>query len=406
MASSSSSQPSAPNIPERSSSRVQHEEKELKHKESTAELKRKLSSISVENDPITYRKLRILELEFSIDGEKLEKTRLDLEREEDKIFHKDYMKSHRQVNIRIVSLGDELWKENRALRSQEEQMGKVPLLGPDSQGAFIQTLLRLYKDPFEHSKRSSSIQTQMKDESIVTYAPDKGAPAGKLFCSVSRGYYDKPDVRAGHIVPRVIGPEVMDYLFGSGSGSRLDSPDNCLFMHTTVEKAFDLGHFVLLPCDASEFPIRRWRVQVTNTSAINKDFGRQSLKDYDGKEIEFKNNNRPASRFLYYHFVVTLLRNKKFRTPGWEACLTELPKKKPFATPGKYLRSSMLLQLARMAGDWDLDAETNELGKDGQELFTEQEKLGETAEAEVARRVFVAHDQKESDQNEEELPES
>lgn len=120
--------------------------------------------------------------------------------------------------------------------------------------------------------------------------------------------------------------------------------------------------------------------------------GRETLNDYDGKEIKFKNDNRPASRFLYYHFIVTLLRNKKNRQPGWERFSTELPTGKPFATMGRYMRESMLLTLAKNAGDLNPAEETRLLGGDGGETFVEKEKLTEREETEVARRVFEAHE--------------
>ena len=67
--------------------------------------------------------------------------------------------------------------------------------------------------------------------------------------------------------------------------------------------------------------------------------------------LVFKNEARPAARFLYYHFVVTLLRNKLYRTERYAHHLNTLSTGRPFATMGVYLRKSMLLTLARKAGD-------------------------------------------------------
>ncbi|KAL9076329.1 MAG: hypothetical protein Q9161_001045 [Pseudevernia consocians] len=159
----------------------------------------------------------------------------------------------------------------------------------------------------------------MKKSSIKVYDAKQGAPKkGKIWCCVSQEYYDMANVRAAHIVPHALGPELVGYISGSGSGSRLDSSDNYLLLHREVETGLDKGNFVLLPVDAGEVPILRWKVQMTNMSAIHSDMEKKILRALDGKEISFKNDNRPASRFLYYHFVVTLLRNERDRQPGCE----------------------------------------------------------------------------------------
>ncbi len=132
----------------------------------------------------------------------------------------------------------------------------------------------------------------------------------------------------------------------------------------------DHGRFVPVMWNADEKTIRRWKIQITNYTAVNVDMGRTSLKESlkkrkekkiqtslpytyvtslatkphtystnyiishcgfqtfsfvpntmgkseriatkakrccgDGKEVDFKNANKLAARFLYFHFVVTL----------------------------------------------------------------------------------------------------
>ena len=344
------------------------------------------------------------EIDVQVEEERVHKSWLDFEYGQRQISDKDHRKEHRETNKRIISLGNDLWTEQEELRKQEEKEGRVLKLGPDTKGAFIQALLALYKDPRGSKKRSSTIQSHMKETAIKVYEAGKDAPfKGKIWCCISQDYFDQENVRAAHIVPHALGPELVDYIFGSGSGSRLDTADNCLLMHEYVEKSFDNGNFVLLPVDASETPTRRWKIQITNLAAINTDMGRTSLKDLDGKEVFFKNDNRPASRFLYYHFVVTLLRNKRDRQPGWENFSTELPTGKPFATMGPYMRESMLLTLAKSAGDLNAVEEARLLGGEGGETFVEKEKLADVEETEVARRVFEAHEPEEEDEGEEDV---
>lgn len=388
-------------IPERTSSKFAIEQKSIILKNSKLDLKRKLSSTSIESSPIEYRRLKIEDLSVDLEEQKLHKTWLDIEHAEQKLTDKSYRSAHRSTNQRIISIGDDLWKERQGLQRIEEQAGKTAPIGPDAKGAFIFTLLALYKDPNVSAKRSSAVQTEMRRSSIAKYESEKDAPKGKLWCPISRDYYDAANMKAAHIIPRSLGPGLVDYVFGPGTCSRLDKSDNCLIIHKSVERLFDNGCFVLLPANLTESPIKTWKIQMTNLSAQNSDMGRKFLADLDGERVMFKNENRPAARFLYYHFVVTLLRNKRDRQPGWEIYCVELPTGKPFATPGRYLRQSMLLTLAKSAGDLDVVDEAVLLGEPGRETFVEEEKLEEREELEIGRRIFVAHGKGKNEEGEE-----
>ena len=379
-------------IPVRTSSRAAIDGHRLHLSKSRADLKRKLSETSIDEAPIKYRKLRIEDLELQQELLRVDKSWFDLEHELRQMSDKEHRTNHQITNQRIVSLGGDLWKEQEELRKYEEKTGLKPKLGPDSRGAFVHTLLALYKDPYKGRKRSSQIQSNMKKQSIAKYEARKGAEVeGQIWCCITQRYYSQEDVRAAHIVPYSLGPELVDYIFGSGTGTRMDTADNCLLMHEYVERAFDKGQFVLIPLDASEDPILRWKIKVTDTSALNTKVLGRRLGNFDDKEVVFLNENRPASRFLFYHFVVTLLRNKKHRKPGWEIFAAELSTGKSFATMGPYMRESMLLALAKMAGDLNAEEEAKLLGGEG-ETFVEKEKLSEVEEGEVARRALEAHE--------------
>ena len=136
-------------------------------------------------------------------------------------------------------------------------------------------------------------------------------------------------------------------------------------MHEYAKQAFDSGCFVLLPVDACENRIMRWRIKVTDLAAVNTELAQGKIKDFDSREVSFMNNNRPAARFLYYHVVVTLLRNRRDRQSGWEKFSTEQPAGKPFATMGRYMREPLLLALAKNAGDLNAEEKARLLGGEG-----------------------------------------
>ena len=386
--------PSKPTIPIRVSSKAALASQRIKLQDSNADLKRKISTTSFEADPVQHVRLRIEHLKNQKSEQHLHRSLLDAESEDKNLTESAYKKEIKETNKRIISLGENLWKQNQLLREIKEEKGTAPELGPDSRGAFVHVLLSLYEDPWKSGKRSSSGHGKMREEAIKEYEVESDAQEGKLWCAISGGFFDKSQMKAGHIVPHRLGAEAVDYIFGQGSGSRISSADNCILMHASVGTQFDNGSFVLLPVDPAEKPIKRWKIQMTNKSAINADMGRTFLKNLDGGEVQFKNSKRPAARFLYFHFVVTLLRNKRDRNPNWEYYLTSLPTGKPFATMGPYLRKSMLLVLAKAAGDLYNEEEVNLLGKEGAEVFADEKQLLHSEEQELARRVFEMHDAK------------
>ncbi|MCJ1280209.1 hypothetical protein MMC21_008036 [Puttea exsequens] len=219
-----------------------------------------------------------------------------------------------------------------------------------------------------------------------------GAPRkDQTQCTITNDWFDRKDVKAAHIVPMRLGSASVDYIF-TGFGSRLVTPDNFILMHTTVERAFDKGLFVFIAAKKDEYPIKTWKIQVTNDSAIHSNAGRVQFGDLNGKEVVWMNYERPASKFLYFHFVVSLLVNKRDRNDGWERHMTSLTTGKPFATPGAYMRKSMLLYIAKIAGDLSPDEEVAILGQEEKELFEHKKKINDTMAEEIARRVIETVD--------------
>ena len=265
-------------------------------------------------------------------------------------------------------------------------------LGPYPKGAFISTLLALHIDPqLSHRRCGIQEQRRMMKTVIMFYEGRKDAPfKNKIWCCITRRYYDKDKIRAVHIVPHALGPGLVDYILGRGSGLRLDTVDNCLLMHQDAEQSFRNGHFVLTPVDTSESPILRWRIQMANLEVKNNDLGKVTLGEVDGKEVLFKNKNRPSVRFLYYHFIMTLIVNKGYVQPGWLKYWIELTAGRPFAAMGPYMRDSMLLALVSGAGKWNAAENAKFLAGEG-ETFTEEQKLSKVQEVDVAQRALVAH---------------
>ena len=242
------------------------EVKKLQHKASSQELKRKFSDAAIDKHSEKYIRLEIEELELEQERHRLEESQLEIDADTNILDGKTYRRALKGSRERVISLGDELWQKRRKLRARDEAAGKIPLLTPDSDNAFAAALLRLYKDPRIIRKRSSTAQSNMEREAIELYQAHPTAEDIATLCAQDRTWlrcllssaFDSPDeIRIAHIVPAMLEFELADYIFGDGRVSRLFSADNGLLVHWRLERAFDSGHFVIIPVDPKEHPIRR-----------------------------------------------------------------------------------------------------------------------------------------------------
>ena len=383
-----------PTIPERHSSlRATYQQQELVVKHSRENLKRTRSELSSKPSEDITRKVRIVEYDSEIEEIKLQKYQLDLDKYVQKLDENTYRKSHRQANKDLVSKQELRWTQRQALRLSQEALGIVPKLTPDlGNAAFCAAHLALYKDPVT-SKRSSNDQYALRKASIKYYGSDTDAPPGRLWCPLTRHYWLADEMVCAHIVPHRMGEEMAEYIFGEGKGTRLMRVENTLMLRRPVEKSFDKHAFVLVPVEGTDVSAPTLKICITNNDGLDRELGPNdaTLRAYNQRTLLFKNNNRPAKRFLYYHFVVTLGLAKRDRVREWERIITEVPTGRPFATPGPYLRHSMLLALANNCGDLADDERVNLLGSPGKETFVAEKKLNKAEEEEMARR-FLKHE--------------
>ncbi|KAI9768414.1 MAG: hypothetical protein M1839_004111 [Geoglossum umbratile] len=385
-------------LPNHPTSLPDRNERRLKLQDSRQDLKRKLSDNALERGSKRCIQLQIDDLELEREELALDRDEMDWEAERKMVDNMKYRAAQRTINGRIVSVGDDLWKLRRELRTINEMDGKVSILTPDSEGAFVSALLHLYKDPASSRKRSSAMQSEMKCSTIEAYnatcsATDNSPDKSWLRCQVTGEFFPDDLVKAAHIVPASLGAELATYIFGAEKGTRLFSVDNCLMLHSYIERAFDNGNFVILPVDLTETPIRRWRVAIVNDSCRNQTLHGISVKTMgglDGKEVVFRTQQRPAARFLYYHFVVTLLRCRQYKQPGWERVWATLKTNRPWPTPGPYLRRSMLMALAQAVGNVD-EAEMEKLVETN--TFRDNKCLAKDEEDEIARRIGKSHEE-------------
>ncbi|KAG0645443.1 hypothetical protein D0Z07_8664 [Hyphodiscus hymeniophilus] len=168
------------------------------------------------------------------------------------------------------------------------------------------------------------------------------------YCHLTGWLPDKA-VKCAHLVPKSLESDELAYLFGVREAV-LSEPRNGITLHTVIEGGLDNGWIVLVPDKPKEGEETVWRCVLLDRSiASNMISPGLKWRDIDGRALKFLTPNRPARRYLYLRYVFTFLHQQKLGNVDWlsrveaRGCI--------WATPGPYLRKSMLLTLARRISD-------------------------------------------------------
>ncbi|KAI4122155.1 MAG: hypothetical protein LQ347_006600 [Umbilicaria vellea] len=267
---------------------------------------------------------------------------------------------------------------------------------PDWAAAYAEILTNLYK-PHERSSgwetRNDYTHSAWRQHLIERYDSEDPGLEGVLWCPITRMYLQSEICTAAHIVPQSIGCSNAGHIFGEGDNGFgvIWSPRNGIMMTTWFESHFDKGDFVLVPVEPAnpELEPCEWRFVLMNEKLRRHRVGgsESTYDDLDGRLLEWQNDNRPARRFLYYHFVTTLLRYVRYEKPGWAEKRMMLPTGKLWATQGPYLRRSTLKYLALTLGDVE---DGDKMFADG--VFDQKDNKPESEERLMAQEIFVAQE--------------
>ena len=188
--------------------------------------------------------------------------------------------------------------------------------------------------------------------------PDTGDSS--KWCNVL-GYWLSPDsVKCAHIVPYSWNTKDVAHMFGSDEPP-LTSRRNGLSLQKKIEEAFDNCWIIIVPVDSVEYTPTEWKVVLLNTAERDNTFFRDTFKatdrelwrwrDIDGRKLSFRNDNRPARRFLYMRYALAWLHAEDKSWPDFKG---NVPPGEVWASPNKpdgYLRKSILLELGKKTGD-------------------------------------------------------
>ncbi|KAH7143761.1 hypothetical protein EDB81DRAFT_796317 [Dactylonectria macrodidyma] len=325
----------------------------------------------------------------------LERTVVVMEQDAGILLPKVAEKRHRELNRRYFSAGDDLWRNQKKKIRLDDDPGTIQLLDPRSNHA-SECLLALYKKSDDLEKPPKRPK-QWRQESLSYYIGSGADHTGRretvIWCHISGMWHMSDYVKAAHIVPFFLDNDSISEMLFSKRAQSLRRAGNSLLMSKRIKSWFDSYHIVIVPVDATEDPIRRWRTDVISPSLRNTEYAppNQSTSQFtgkglDGKELVFLNENRPVARFLYFHFVMALVRIRNIERQGWKTAWARYYEQRPFPTPGKYLRQSMLLALATHFETADMNVVQSWIQDQG---FDSPLKLTDDEAMEVARRIHM-----------------
>ncbi|PGH17967.1 hypothetical protein AJ79_00866 [Helicocarpus griseus UAMH5409] len=187
-----------------------------------------------------------------------------------------------------------------------------------------------------------------KEEVTRYYEASRAGRNGstKIWCHLLGCHLPANCVKAVQLVPKRMESEELAYSFGVGEMSPFN-PRNGLTMYTLIWEALVSGNIMIVPVQPAQGKDIVWKCVV-----LNYPVGEQMLydkvewKDLNGRELKFLGRHRPATRFLFFRYLMTFLDHRyretrlNMRLDQWKA-------------PGSYIRQSMLTLLERKVSNGD-----------------------------------------------------
>jgi HNH endonuclease len=399
-----------PAIPDRTSSLTTVKDKHEKARKISLTLKKSYDAISEKVDDMSsgdetasvvaglrYEQLTLgIKLAEKVQDEiRLERDVVREERAAGIISDSTAQERYRGLNRRCVSAGDDLWRHVKK-KYRIDDPGAVQLMPPGGGSGIAECLLILYRKSDGQGKgvlrRRPSHWREDVEDYYLGAGEDHGKEEGLTWCHISGTWNLSANVKAAHIVPFFLNMDKLsEILFGTQSDS-LEKGGNALLMSNTIEPWFDKYLIVVVPVDPKEEPITRWKTEVLSSDIKNMlctvvDRKRYTGRELDGKELVFIGKARPVSRFLYFHFIMALVRIKDLERRGWQDIWARYYQRRLFPTPGNYMRKAMLLALATHFEVADIKVVESWIADHG---FETPLMLQDDQAKEVARRVHEA----------------
>jgi hypothetical protein len=335
-----------------------------------------------------------------------------------------------EKSLEFASLGIRLAsQEKRVIRLEQDVVSQermANMLDPKEANTYHLELLQSYlyagEDLWKHQRKKAILDDSVTHVSTVSSGlidlyrnPDRSYGCNDRFCGHRKlllywrqtvlAYYDakimhglqwlgiwchvvgarpSDNVRPVRIVPEI--GSLGELLFGDKAES-LDGAGNVLLLSEPIATWFESYQIAVVPVEPTQTPITRWRTDILSPDLMNKSYwGGKTGKDLDGRQLRFRSDKRPVARFLYFRFVMTLIRARDLEQEGWKEAWARYYNQQPFPAPEVYVRKSMLLALATHFETADMRLVESWITHHG---FDSPLKLTDDQATEAARRVYV-----------------
>lgn len=308
-------------------------------------------------------------------------------------------KRQKALKKRYIIAGDDLWRSSNEKLHLENPTAIISIQLDSDQSAaskIPELLLPLYRKPValitrRNIRRKPSNWTSDVIEYYSANWEDHGKTDGSItWCHANGSWYPSYNLGPARIVPFLIAANKLEELiFGSVSES-VQHPANALLLGGAVRDYLEAYKIVIVPVDNSETPIKRWRIDLLFPSlgdyrcGLGENWDKTRLKDLDGKELSFLGERRPSPRFLYFHFIMALLRLKDCGSDGWQQIWARYYEQRPFPPTNNYMRKAMIKALATYFEVADMKVVESWVSDQG---FDTQIQIQDDQAKELARRV-------------------
>ncbi|TFB04349.1 hypothetical protein CCMA1212_004150 [Trichoderma ghanense] len=292
---------------------------------------------------------------------------------------------------RFTLAGGDFWR-NLKERMQLEDPSAVRLRHSGEPVGIRQKLAALYKDDDGLENRKRPMYFKRDALEFYSAIPERhGRSKDEGWCHITGTWYPNP-LEPANIVPfHMEANKLAELVFGAVTVS-VRSSANALLLRPGFHCWLKEYKFVIVPFDRSEGAVTRWKVEVicpdkNNPRSLTDEVrGWKYGENIDGKELSFLGKNRPATKFLWFHFLMAMVRIKDLERENWREVWQRYYREEPFPAPSSYMRKAVIRALATYFSVGDMNVVESWVYRQGFENYHIQDEL---VKKEIARRVHL-----------------
>ncbi|GAW20336.1 hypothetical protein ANO14919_098400 [Xylariales sp. No.14919] len=197
--------------------------------------------------------------------------------------------------------------------------------------------------------RNPDRQARWRKAVMKAYGVEKGV--GILaWCPITQRYSRM--ITAAHIVRYNVGEPAAAHLFGptDNSEGHIWSTKNGIPLLAPYKEMLDDASITIVPTKDGEDLMVFVLDEDERVRESDPDDLIPTGRALHGRTLKFLTDHRPSMRYLYFAFVINLLRRERYGVHGWRRGRLEYADMPFFPTPGNWIRETTLRKLAIRIG--------------------------------------------------------